>query len=768
MRTLERRIVAVFVGLLLLIVALILLLVDRSSAHLVAAESQRQLTSGAVVFERIVEHGRKQLETAAIVLSGDFSFREAIATQDRPTMVSMLGNHSSRIGASVMIVASLEGRVIADTQHPNSAERTFPFAQLLAQAQMQGRSSGFALMADGHLYQLVIVPIQAPTRIAWVAMGFQVDQAWVSEVAGMSALDISVIASRAKPPVILASSLPGALRADSALLAVQPGMQARELEMGSHHYQALALPLGDTAHAVLQHSVDQSQGAFNELMRTLALISLGGSCLFVLGSIGLARRIVNPIDQLAQATALIAAGTYDLPVVIHGKDEIGRLANSFELMREGIFSRERKILRLAYEDALTQLPNRTRFLEWLGEMPAQSPATVAVLDLDRFAMINSALGHPVGDRLLCLVGERLRANCGEGVMLARLWGDEFAFLVQGASKDKATAFAQGVLLALHEPLQLDGQRIDVSGSIGLAFRPVDGIDADTLLLQAEQAMFDAKRRQCGFALATGLGDSAPAEHLTLIGEMRNALTQAEFTVYYQPKLLLGEGRIYGAEALIRWQHPVRGMISPGVFIPFAEQTGFIREITPWLLRQVIAQAAIWHGSGLALVISANLSARDLLNPQFVILVSQLLEEHQLPAQMLCLEITESALMEDPAMAQRHLADLAALGVRLSIDDYGAGQASLAYLKNLPVHELKIDQSFVRSLTESPKDGAIVRSTVALGHALGLTVVAEGVETAADQSWLQAADCDIAQGYFIARPMPAEAFAAWVSSWSGNR
>lgn len=281
---------------------------------------------------------------------------------------------------------------------------------------------------------------------------------------------------------------------------------------------------------------------------------------------------------------------------------------------------------------------------------------------------------------------------------------------------------------------------------------------------ANRAMASAKRRHEGYVFSEGDVAEPAHEELSLTGEMREALARGEFLLYYQPKLHLAQQRIASAEALVRWRHPDKGMIAPGRFIPFAEQTGFVREITPWVLARVIADAAQWRLAGVAVSASANLSALDLLNRDLVSLVRRLLDESSLPADRLCLEITESALMNEPELALQHLNELAALGVKLSIDDYGSGQASLAYVKTLPVHELKIDRAFVDGVDADAKNAAIVRSTLLLCRELGLSVVAEGAETQAELAWLGSNGCDLVQGYVVARPMPLDDFLAWVRNF----
>jgi diguanylate cyclase (GGDEF)-like protein len=746
-RSLRHRIAIVFVGLLVLVMGFVLALVHSSSARIVERETQRELAVGAKVFQRLLEQNQRQLETAAGVLSADFAFREAIATQDQPTVRSVIRNHGQRIHAQVMMVTGTDGKMIAATQSTFAAGDPFPFPDLLAAAEAAGRSAGFRQMRNGQLYQVVLVPIMAPTRIAWVAMGFHVDDRWAHEMAGVTGLGVQIV--RAGAPGLLASSGAAATDAGGALDA------------------SVGVPLDGGLQAVLQLPVAQVQAPFSQLQRRLLGVIAAAVLVFALGSVMLAGRIVRPLNDLSAAARRIALGDYAQPLPPAQGDEIGQLAGSFEQMRTGIASREERIVRLAYVDALTDLPNRTRFLEAFGRLTPGGGGAVVVVNVDRFALINNALGHLVGDRLLRAVAGQLRPLVPAGGMLARLWGDQFAFLLEGADLDAARRFVDGVLAALRDPVTLDGQRLDIEAGVGIARYPDDGLDAATLLRRAELALAAAKRRHAGVAFASETGAEPAHEQLSLIGDMRRALLAGEFTLAYQPKLALAGGRIVAVEALLRWQHPERGSIAPARFIPFAEQTGFIREITPWVLETAVRQAAVWHAAGLDIAVSANLSTLDLLDPHLGRRVRDLLATYAVPARRLCLEITESALMDDPAQAQAHLDELAALGIKLSIDDYGVGQASLAYLKSLPVDELKLDRSFITAITESPRNAAIVESTIMLSHALGLTVVAEGVETPAELRWLREHGCDIAQGYGIARPMTAAQLQDWLAEFAAR-
>jgi diguanylate cyclase (GGDEF)-like protein len=761
--SLQRRIVLVFVGLLVLVMGLVLFLVRDSSARIVGSEGRNELAVGAKVFGRLLEQNQRQLETAASVLSADFAFREAIATQDQPTMRSVIRNHGQRIHAEVMMVASLEGALIASSQRVTAAGDAFPFPDLMREAESAGRSAGFRQMRNGQLYQVVLVPIMAPRRIAWVAMAFEVNDRWAQDMAEITGLAVHVVRFGARGPVLLASSFQGPQRAALPLSGLPAAGQQALQDLRGEPWRTMRLPLDGAMQAVLQLPVAQVQAPFDQLQARLLAVVGTAILLFALGSITLARRIVKPLDELSRAAHRIAQGDYGQALPALPQDEIGQLATSFAHMRDGIASREERIVRLAYTDGLTGLPNRTRFLETFARLPAGSPRAVAVLNIDRFAMINNALGYQVGDRLLREVGERISTLERPPVMVARLWGDHFAFLLDIETEDCARSFAGAVLEQLRDPITLDGQRLDIGGSIGIALYPQDGLDASTLLRRAELALAAAKRRRSGAAFAHEAGAEPAPEQLSLIGDMRAAMADGQFLLAYQPKLDLKSGRITGAEALLRWRHPERGMIPPGSFIPFAEQTGFIREVTPWVLDAAIRQLAQWRAEDLDIAVSANLSALDLLDPELPRRVKALLEFHGVPPARLCLEITESALMDEPALALSHLNALAALGVKLSIDDYGVGQASLAYLKSLPVNELKLDRSFITAIAGSPRNAAIVQSTIMLSHALGLSVVAEGVETEEELDWLRAHGCDVGQGYRIARPLMAAELPAYAKN-----
>ncbi|TQN44219.1 diguanylate cyclase (GGDEF)-like protein [Blastococcus colisei] len=426
----------------------------------------------------------------------------------------------------------------------------------------------------------------------------------------------------------------------------------------------------------------------------------------------------------------------------------------------------------ALHDALTGLPNRTLLRQRAAaalDAAAAGPGTVALMliDLDRFKEINDTLGHAYGDVVLQVVGERLLGAVRATDTVARLGGDEFAILlpnVHGA--DAALELAARAQAAMEAPIEAEGATLDVDASIGIALSGVDGGDVESLLRNADIAMYSAKDRGVGVCVFdTGLDDHSP-ERLGLLGELRRAIDSGELVLHYQPKMAMVSEEVCGVEALVRWQHPERGIIPPALFIPLAERTPLIHPLTRYVIDTALAQCARWQAEGRTLQVAVNVSARNLLDDGFVDDVLELLVRRGVPAACLELEVTESAIMADPARAQQILGRLADAGITLSIDDFGAGYTSLAHLKDLPIHQLKIDRSFVASMTTDRSDALIVRAVVELGHNLGLTTVAEGVEDEATWQRLRAAGCDLAQGYHLARPMPASELEGWYDATRG--
>jgi diguanylate cyclase (GGDEF)-like protein len=421
----------------------------------------------------------------------------------------------------------------------------------------------------------------------------------------------------------------------------------------------------------------------------------------------------------------------------------------------------------AQHDSLTGLGNRALFLEELSQLLASVDGSgelgaVLLLDLDRFKEVNDALGHPVGDTLLEMVAIRLVAHVPAGAVVARLGGDEFTILLPRCrSAEDAMATARAVRAALTGPFEVNGTFLEVGASVGVAIVPLDGTDPATVLRRADVAMYDAKRATSGVVRYKPTHDQRSTDLLEMAGELRQAIEREQIVMHYQPKASLRTGRVVGFEALARWCHPERGVVMPDVFIPLAEQTGLVGELTYSAITQALRDCRTWLDVVPGIGVSVNLSPRRLLEPDLPAVVADSLAAAEVPADLLTLEITESSIMSDPAASIRALHQLRDLGVHLSVDDFGTGYSSLAYLKELPIHEVKIDKSFISPMHQDRTAAAIVRAVVDLAHTLALNVVAEGVEEEATVTALTEVGCDVQQGYALGRPLPADAVRPWL-------
>jgi diguanylate cyclase (GGDEF)-like protein/PAS domain S-box-containing protein len=434
---------------------------------------------------------------------------------------------------------------------------------------------------------------------------------------------------------------------------------------------------------------------------------------------------------------------------------------------------EEQIRHLAQHDALTGLPNRMLLHDRIGQAIAQAQRNRGVLallfiDLDRFKTVNDSLGHPVGDRLLKTVAERLGACTRGSDTIARIGGDEFVVLLSDLDQpEDARYVAQKVLDALSEPVTINGHELKVTPSVGICAYPHDGEDVETLMRNADTAMYHAKQMgRNNYQFFTQAMNDAAQERLLLENDLRHAVERGEFLLHFQPMLDLKTGAILGLEALVRWRHPTRGLVPPSEFVPAAEETGLIGPIGEWVLTRACAQVRAWHNAGHPqLHVSVNCSAQQFQREGFVDTVRRILRETGLPARCLELEITESVIIQHSREVMGRFQALEDMGVRISIDDFGTGYSSLSYLKRIAVHQLKIDQSFVRDIHSDPDDAAIVSAIIAIAHSLGLEVVAEGVETSEQLAFLRSLGCDAAQGYYFSKPLPPEEFAQLLAGWN---
>lgn len=475
-----------------------------------------------------------------------------------------------------------------------------------------------------------------------------------------------------------------------------------------------------------------------------------------------------------RAVTAMKAGAHDYIL----KGNLKRLVPAVEReLRESYMRQERRraeetILRLAYTDPVTNLPNRVRFREEVLRAIEEarrnrSPLALLLMDLDRFREVNDTLGHSRGDILLCQVGMRLRSGLFASDIVARLGGDEFGILLPRIGQlGDVRRVVEKIQAVLQPPFVIEGVPIAVEASIGVATMPDHGDDADTLLQRADIAMYGAKSMASGYAVYATGDDPYSPERLALMAELREAIERDQLLLHFQPKVKILTRRVVGIEALVRWEHPRRGLLMPDRFIAAAERTGLIDPLTRWVLVDALSHCQDACREGMDLQVSVNLSARSLRDPQLVEMVEKALNATGAEPRRLTLEITESAIVLDPECAEQTLARLHGMGIRLSIDDFGTGYTSLGSIKRLPVDEVKIDKSFVSNMLADKMDEMVVRSVIEVGHNLGLEVVAEGVETIEALEVLAALRCDEAQGYFISRPQTYDALKEWlaISPW----
>nr|WP_082753524.1 EAL domain-containing protein [uncultured Acidovorax sp.] len=765
-RSLILRLVGLSLLLLLIVQAAGFAVVRASIDRNARAQIARALDLDENIWRRLLDQNAEQLRQGSALLAADYGFRSAVNSGDEETIQSVLENHGSRIGAAVtaLLGTDLTLRAVSLTGSMDQFPATLQ--QVVPRLAQQPQGSQIAVM-DGIPYQFVMVPMRAPVVIGWVLMGFRIDQSRADEMRQLLSVHVALMVKAPGGAMTLpVSTLP----ADAQALLLASGGAAGELQTAEGTLLARSSPLdsvGGEVHSLLLRSVDEVVAPYRQLQVLLAIITVVGVLLFAVGTGLVAQRLATPLRSLLAATQRLSRGEYDVPLEHTDRtDEIGNLARSFDHMRVDIGAQQTETRRLAYWDRLTGLPNRERFRDAVVQAIAASastpqPLAVLTLDLDRFKHVNDVLGYAFGDRLLQAVAERLSQQVrSPDDMVARLGGNEFAILLQRADAADAHDVAQRINQSFEQPLAFEDQTVDLSAGIGFACWPGDAGDADTLLSRSEIAMYAAKRQLSGALQYDAAFDSSSAQTLSLLTELRHAVEHHELRLYLQPKVPLHGQPGLAAEALVRWQHPQRGLVPPMQFIPFAEQTGFVRHLTLWMFEEVARLLADPRTQGLPLRVSVNLSTRDLLDPELSHRLADILVRHGVPASAFCLEITESAIMDDPQRAEAMLNRLSEQGFKLSIDDFGTGYSSLAYLKRLPVDELKIDKSFVMGMETGEDDAMIVRSTIDLAHNLGLTVVAEGVETAAIQDRLRALACDEAQGYHIARPLPVDDFLAW--------
>ena len=545
-----------------------------------------------------------------------------------------------------------------------------------------------------------------------------------------------------------------------------------EVLVGGTLGATLQSPNGRVTYSTNPALIGRRTGTTTQKVQTTVAAWNGKKALNVYVPVRVARRNATGMFALHQDYGPIAAAARKTFIPVAGVLQIallGLFVSLIPMLRRvtrKLHGHLAEIEHQALHDGLTGLPNRDLLRRRLEEALVQAEArdtgvAVLLLDLDRFKEVNDTLGHQSGDLLLKALAERLTGLIRDTDTVARLGGDEFAIVSPGAgSEEGAFALAERIRTGLEEPFTVAGLAVEVETSIGIALCPEHGSDVEALIRHADVAMYQGKKTHRPTVYSRHEDHYSP-DRLALVGELRRAIAQDELVVHYQPRVELANGDVRAVEALVRWEHPERGLLSPGEFLPLAEHTGLIRPLTRYVLDAALGDCAGWAAEGLRPGVSMNLSARDLLDSDLPVEVEELLDKHGVDPTLLEVEITENTILTDPERARAVLERLQELGVRLSIDDFGTGFSSLGQLRRLPVDVLKIDKSFVLNMAHDDNDDVIVRSTIDLGHNLGLQVVAEGVETQEVWDRLAQLGCDTAQGFFISRPLPLVVLVDWL-------
>ena len=762
-KSLQTRLTVLYAGLFAIALSLI-----GCTAYLAAAQNaehavRRELDATGTVFDRVWALRSARLADAAGLMSQDFGFRAAVATHDQPTINSALDNLRRRLNLNVAVMVDMDGKVIgqgADLVQPRATDLWYALDS-------KGDASG-VIELDGQSYQMISAPVMAPNLIGWVVFGVRLDRAEMQGLERLSAIPLTAnVYNRGQDGAWngSASTVPVVSAFLDKMLAEKDGDRSDELKGAGGDALALVKPLPgliptDKAALLLRYPMAQAMAAYRPLGVIIIITGLLGLAIMALGSWLLARSLTRPIAALGVAARSLERGE-TAEAVVESEDEIGQLAHAFNGMAREIRDREQRITHLALHDGETGLPNRRSFENRLAEtLEHEGDALfVTTLEVDRFSYLRGAIGYQNAGRLMAELGTRL-SGLEAGDIVCRLSSAALGLAFRARNEAEARQRLETLLPMLERPVNLSGEIVDAHVSLGLAQAGAHGDTIDLLIQRSSVAVAQARtaRRKLAVFDAEAYGD--PSGNLSLISDMMAALESGDIDMHYQPKLDLKANRVNGVEALLRWTHPQRGPIRPDLFVGMAEETGHIRPLTDWTLQRVIRDQQTMRAAGHDLYVAVNISGRLLGDETFA---RAAIDTVLTADARMCFEITETAVIDNPDVALRIIDAFTAAGIEVSIDDYGSGLSSLAYLKQIRAQELKIDKAFILTLDHSQKDALLVKSTVDLAHSLGLKVTAEGVETTASLSLLTAMGCDQAQGYLIARPQALHTMMATVAA-----
>ncbi len=751
-----------------LVVALILLLMTVQLATAIfvlgaahgeqTLQQQKSLDVGINVFREVLANRSQQLSNSLSVLSADFGFKRAIATGESETILSALENHGNRIGADAAFLLSPDGQLISSSMPDIGDAEIKALVELTSDIKASGPTK--ILSFEKGSYQFVMQPVRAPTLIAWVGMGFMLDRQVAQQAKAITGVDISFVSRNSSGRYAIQSTLGETSQANILpRMQLLPGLAILAAEGFPEHYLSFALKLDEQSGnqwAVLHLSNLKWEENFLQLRNSLVSIFAITLGLSLVVTMWLSGSLSKPLDALVEFSRQIGQGRRPQPI-LGAPAELRALADTLTVMRENIESREQDLIYQSSHDSLTGLYNRFAAKRRLTESGKNLSGTLALLDLKHFRHINDTIGFANADSLLVLFARRLEQLVPAPDFLARLDGDAFLLLYENGITEDSLHKA---LDDLEAPFSVQGSNISVKIRAGTLSLTEHGGSVGALLRRVEIALMQACQDGSRIVAYQSGEDEKYQRELAIISELSRGLEQGQFYLVFQPKVDIQTGTCHGAEALIRWEHPEMGPIRPDEFIMLAESTGNIDMVSQWVLHQAMDQLVSWRQQGLDITVAVNLSAQDLVNEKLPGQIALMLQERDLPASNLAIEVTEGSVMKDPLTVVGVLQKFRDLGISIAIDDFGTGHSSLAYLKMLPVNEVKIDRSFVKDMLTNPHDAMIVETSIALTHSLGFSVTAEGVEEAETVALLKGQGCDVVQGYIYSRPLEAMEFTHW--------
>jgi diguanylate cyclase (GGDEF)-like protein len=770
MKSLQNKIFLFFVILLLIVQLIGALTVLSGKDDLETQEINNRLNTAKTIFNELFESRNDFLKAFAATAAKDYGIKE-VFNEDKRSLLVALNNHRKRISADMamtitdkgVINAQLVSKLDGDKKKIKRGKETD--SQFKHNTWLTGDASINELyQLDGSIYQLSLSPVKVgPKILGWIGFGFQIDAKLAERYKNITGLETIFVLSEQKQWNLVASST---LKDQLSL--------AKKIVKGDIPQQYIAQSqmistsgknqLGVAMYALRSDLVEVLQDQWIKLL-FLAILTL---LLSLAGAYLVAASITKPIKILVKQVKTVASGDYSNGINLRDKSELGQLAKEFNVMQSAVLNREQAMEHRANHDPLTDLPNRNLLLVDLKELSKNDRCfTVLYLNLSRLKDVNDTLGHDVGDQIIKEAALRFTDIPGFKQSY-HMGADEFILVSNQQDVCHLPELLSNVEKRLKAPFDHDCFCFQLQARIGIAKYPDHTTKVETLLQMADTALHQTRETRQQIKVYDAKNDTNTVERLSLINDFKVAVSGNQLELHYQPKMTLKSGIITHMEALVRWRHPNLGLIPPDNFIPIAEQTGQINELTGWVLLTAIDQYNHWLALGMDINIAVNISAENFRDPAFFDFVCKSLRNAHVDPKKITLEVTESAVVDDPASAIELLKRFKDLGIYLSIDDYGTGYSSLAQLKQLPVHELKIDKSFVQRLEKDVDDQIIVRSTIELAHNMGLTVVAEGIEDQFALDWLKQHGCEKAQGYYISRPKPASELTSWLIQQKGHR